>query len=307
MNISAAGVHAGGKARVGLIGLGAMGRGAAQSLMRSGIEVVGFDVQAAALSWLEEQGGVRVDSVAELAAQVDTVVSFVINSSQTESVLFGDGGLVGKLRAGATFIACSTMEPAYVEALAVRLARDSIRFLDAPVTGGPEGAKNGSLTIMGSGESQTFHDAKPVLSAMGARVFHLGPAGAGTKMKIVNQLLVGANLVAASEAVALARHLSLPLETTLEILSSGAASSWMLENRGPRMAAGAFDEVAGAVDILLKDLSLVLDATRGARFPAPVAHSAYLAFADASARGLGAKDCAAITTNYQRYATTPKP
>lgn len=307
MNNSSAGAHAGGRVRVGLIGLGAMGRGAAQSLMRNGIEVVGFDVQAAALSWLEEQGGTCVKSVAELAVQVDTVVSFVINSSQTESVLFGEGGLVGRLRAGATFIACSTMEPAYVEALAGRLAKESIRFVDAPVTGGPEGAKNGSLTIMGAGEQQTFQDASPVLSAMGARVFHLGPAGAGTKMKIVNQLLVGANLVAASEAVALARHLSLPMETTLEILSNGAAGSWMLENRGHKMAAGAFDDVAGAVDILLKDLSLVLDATRGARFPAPVAHSAYLAFVDASARGLGEKDCAAITTNYQRYSSANTP
>jgi len=111
-------------------------------------------------------------------------------------------------------------------------------------------------------------------------------------------LLVGANLAAAAEAMALARHLGVPLETTLEVLSSGAASSWMLVDRGPKMISEDFDNVAAAVDIFVKDLSLVLSTTGGARFPAPLAHAAYLSFLEAAARGLGSADGAVVTTHY---------
>ncbi|MFT3666211.1 NAD-binding protein [Piscinibacter sp.] len=137
-----------------------------------------------------------------------------------------------------------------------------------------------------------------MLEAFGSRVYHLGPAGAGARMKVLNQLLCGVHLAAAGEAIALARRQGLPLDKTLEILCSGSAGSWMLADRGPRMASESFDNVTSAVDIFVKDMSLVLDATREARFPAPIAHAAYLSFIEAAARGLGAKDDSAVTTNY---------
>lgn len=283
---------------VGLIGLGAMGRGAAANLLAKGFDVVGYDVRAEALDWLKEQGGTPAASLAQLAEQSRLVVSFVVNSEQTESVLYGHGGLVGRLPAGAIFIACSTMDPAYVSDLAGRLAESAISLVDAPVTGGAAGAARGSLTIMGSGSAGAFDEAKPVLEAFGARVYRLGDAGAGSRMKVLNQLLCGVHLAAAGEALALARREGLPLDTTLEILCSGAAGSWMLADRGPRMIGEHFDNVTSAVDIFVKDMSLVLDATRAKRFPAPLAHAAYLAFIEAAARGLGAKDDSAVTTNY---------
>lgn len=284
--------------KIGLIGLGAMGRGAALNLLKKGFQVVGYDVRAESLEWLKSNGGIPADTLTELASQVKTVLSFVINSSQTESVLYGDNGLVGKLPADSIFIASSTMDPAYVEDLGQRLAKDSIRLIDSPVTGGPEGALNGTLTIMGSGDPAAFDEVKPLLDAMGARLYYLGSAGAGSKLKVVNQMLVGANLVAAAEAMALARRLGLPLATTHEALSSGAASSWMLANRGKKMISESFDEVTAAVDILLKDLSLVLDATRDVKFAAPIAHVAYLKFLESSAQGLGLKDISVVTKSY---------
>ncbi|MEJ8845972.1 NAD(P)-dependent oxidoreductase [Variovorax rhizosphaerae] len=291
--------HLNTRTKVGLIGLGAMGCGAVGNLLAKGFEVVGCDVRPDALDWLQAQGGTPASSLAEMAAQVRIVVCFVVNSAQTEAVLFGEGGLVGQLPAGAVFIACSTMDPGYVRALEARLSAHAISLIDAPVTGGAVGAARGTLTIMGSGTPEAFEFARPVLQAFGATVHCLGAAGNGAQMKVLNQLLCGVHLAAAGEALALAKRQGLPLDLTLEILSSGAAGSWMLADRGPRMIAGQFDNVTSAVDIFVKDMSLVLDATRESRFPAALAHAAYLAFLGTTARGLGAQDDSAVTTNYE--------
>jgi 3-hydroxyisobutyrate dehydrogenase len=293
------------KTKVGFVGLGAMGRGAVANLLAKGCDVVGCDVRDDALDWLRAQGGTPATSLAEMASQVNIVVCFVVNSQQTDAVLFGEGGLVGRLPAGAVFIACSTMDPGYVRALESRLAQHSIALVDAPVTGGAVGAESGTLTIMGSGTREAFEVARPVLETFGARVHYLGLAGAGAQMKVLNQLLCGVHLAAAGEALALAKRQGLPLDLTLEILSSGAAASWMLVDRGPRMVAGQFDNITSAVDIFVKDMSLVLDATRESRFPAALAHAAYLAFLGTAARGLGAQDDSAVTTHYDVTGRAP--
>lgn len=184
-------------------------------------------------------------------------------------------------------------------ALDGRLAQHEISLVDAPVTGGAVGAQRGTLTIMGSGTPEGFELARPVLQAFGAAVHCLGPAGSGAQMKVLNQLLCGVHLAAAGEALALAKRQGLPRDLTLEIVCSGAAGSCMLADRGPRMIAGQFDSVTSAVDIFVKDMSLVLDATRESRFPAALAHAAYLGFLGTAARGLGAQDDAAVTTSYE--------
>lgn len=286
------------KPAIGLIGLGAMGRGAAVNLLSKGFSVVGHDVRAESLDWLQQQGGTPATSLQQLAHGARIVICFVVNAVQTEAVLYGEDGLVAHLPPGAVVIVCSTLDPSYVQDLAKRLSADSIKLVDAPVTGGAAGANKGTLTIMGSGEPAAFEEARPALEAFGSRVYHLGPAGAGAQMKVLNQLLCGVHLAAAGEALALAQRQGLPMATTLEILCNGAAQSWMLADRGPRMINGSFEGVASAVDIFVKDMSLVLDATREKRFPAPLAHAAYLAFIEATARGFGAKDDSAVITNY---------
>ena len=290
---------------MGLIGLGAMGRGAAVNMLGKGYDVVGHDVRVEALEWLAAQGGTPAATLGALAGAVRLVVCFVVNAEQTDAVLFGEDGLAGRLPAGSVFIACSTMDPAYVRGLAERLTAHSIALVDAPVTGGAVGAAAGTLTIMGSGTDEAFAQARPVLETFGKRVHHLGPAGAGAQMKVLNQLLCGVHLAAAGEALALARRQGLPLEATLEILCSGAAGSWMLADRGPRMISRRFDEVTSAVDIFVKDMSLVLDTTRESRFAAALAHAAYLAFLGTTARGLGTLDDAAVTTHYELPERTP--
>ena len=287
------------KTSIGLIGLGAMGRGAAINLIKHNYDVIGFDVRKESLDWLQEQGGIPVSSIEKLAAKAKIIICFVVNSEQTESVLYGDSRLIEKLSKGSIVIACSTMDPSYVKDLNERMFKDGIALVDAPVTGGATGAMKGTLTIMGSGEPAAFEIARPVLSTFGSNVYYLGAAGAGAKMKVLNQLLCGVHLAAAGEAIAMAKKQGLPLSTTLEILNNGAASSWMLADRGPRMISENFDNPTSAVDIFVKDMSLVLDAARQNKFPAHLAHAAYLKFIEASARGWGALDDSAVTANYQ--------
>jgi 3-hydroxyisobutyrate dehydrogenase len=288
-----------GEQAVGLIGLGAMGRGVAENLIAKDHRVVGFDIRPEARDWLAQRGGIFADTLAGVAERCSIVVSFVVNDVQTEEVLFGDQGLVSALAPGSVFIACSTMSPEYVSRLAARLSPHSISLIDAPVTGGAAGAAKGTLTIMAAGDESVFHRVKPVLDAFGSRVHYVGEkCGAGSQLKVINQLLCGVHLAAAGEALALAKRQGLPLDITLDVLRGGAGSSWMLCDRGPRMVRCAFDEVTSAVDIFVKDLGLVLDAARGARFAAPLASAAHNAFLAVSGEGKGCWDDSAVMTNY---------
>ena len=244
-------------------------------------------------------GGVAGADAASIANACDVVVSFVVNDKQTEDVLFGKDGLAATLKPGTVFIACSTMSPKYVSHLAERLEKMQIHLIDSPVTGGQVGANNGTLTVMVAGDPDIFERVRPVLSTFGGKLFYLGKEqGKGSQMKVINQLLCGVHIAAAAEALAMAKLSGLPLDTTLEILKSGSASSWMLGDRGPRMVAESFDQVTSAVDIFVKDMSLVLDSAREQTFAAPMAHAAFLQFIEASGHGLGKLDDAAVFRNY---------
>ena len=284
---------------VGLIGLGAMGKGVAGNLLSKGFQVVGKDIHPESMQWLQEKGGVAVDSLQQMAARCDVVISYVVNDVQTEMVLFGKEGIVPFLKPGSTVITCSTMPPAYTRALSDRLAAKHIHYIDAPVSGGRVGAEKGTLTVMAAAPKAVFDRMQPLLHAMGSKLFYLGEeAGKGSQMKVINQLLCGVHIAAAGEALAMAKQNGLPLETTLEVLMSGAASSWMLGDRGKRMVTESFDDVASAVDIFVKDLGLVVDAARASKFPAHLAHTAFLQFTQASSRGWGQQDDSAVMKNY---------
>lgn len=286
---------------VGLVGLGAMGRGVAQNMLTKGFAVMGRDVNPEALKWLESVGGTACQDASLMASKCQFIVSFVVNDKQTEEVLFSQNGLAAVMQPDSVFIACSTLPPKYVKELATRLAEKKIHLIDSPVTGGKVGAEKGSLTVMIAGEQAIYERVKPVLSTFGAKLFFLGTEhGKGSQMKVINQLLCGVHIAAAAEALAMARENGLPMETTLEILKSGAASSWMLGDRGPRMVTEKYDDVLSAVDIFVKDLGLVLDSARQSTFAAPMAHAAFLQFIEASGHGMGRLDDAAVINNYKK-------
>jgi len=293
---------------VGVVGLGAMGQGIVRNLLRKGYRVAGYDIQPSAAAWLEEQGAYSVRDAEDLAIRTETVVSFVVDDRQTDAFLFGAFGLAQTLRPGSLLIACSTMAPRYVRELAQRLAQKRLELLDAPVTGGMVGARNGTLTVMVGGPAERLERARPILASFAGRIVHLGEEpGAGAQMKIINQLLCGVHIAAAAEALALARRQGLNLEATLDVLRSGAASSWMLGDRGPRMVRGAYSEVTSAVDIFVKDLGLVMDAAGEVHAETPLAQSALQAFRTASACGWGALDDSAVLRVLEGDASTTVP
>lgn len=284
---------------IGLVGLGVMGKGVAQNLIKNGFRVVGRDINTDALKWLESIGGHAAQLPTDITADCSVVISFVVNDVQTDALLFGQDGLAATMKPGTVFIACSTMAPKYLKELEARLAKTGVSLIDAPVTGGQVGARNGTLTIMAAGKKEIYERIHPVLSAFGGKIFFLGEQpGMGAQMKVVNQLLCGVHIAAAAEALAMAKKHGLPLDMTLEILKSGAASSWMLGDRGTRMITESFDDVTSAVDIFVKDLGLVLDSARQASFAAPMAHTAFLQFLESSGHGLGKLDDAAVIRNY---------
>jgi len=279
---------------VGVIGLGAMGAGIAQSLRRSGYAVHVYDIRPQACAAFAAQGGVVCASLAQMAQACDVVVSVVVNAAQTEDVLFGAGGLAAGLRPGSVFVMCSTVDPNWSAALEGRLRERGILYLDAPISGGAAKAAAGEMTMMTAGSPQAYAACGGVLEAMAGKVYRLGDrAGTGSKVKIINQLLAGVHIAAAAEAMALGLREGVDPQALYEVITHSAGNSWMFENRMPHVLAGDYTPLS-AVDIFVKDLGLVLDTARHGKFPLPLASTAHQMFMQASSAGHGREDDSAV-------------
>lgn len=265
-------IHAGGKAmtikNVGFIGLGIMGAPMAASLLKAGFTVTIWNRSPSRTKPLVEAGANQADSPAKVAAVSDVTLSCVTNSGDVEEVALGPGGVIEGAKAGSVYVDCSTISPETARKVAETLAKRDVAMLDAPVSGGDVGAKAGTLAIMVGGEAATFARCLPVLEAMGKTIVHVGPNGAGQVVKLCNQIAGGLNLLAAAEAIALARRAGVDPSKMLEVVSAGAAGSWMLSNLAPRAVNG--DYAPGfMVDLMQKDLRLVLDAANDTHTPLP--------------------------------------
>jgi L-threonate 2-dehydrogenase len=279
---------------VGLIGLGAMGRGMAQSLRRAGHEVHVYDVRPEACQAFAADGGVACASPADLAAKCDVVISVVVNAAQTEHVLFGPDGAAAAMRPGSLFVMCSTVDPNWSMALEERLQALGLLYLDAPISGGAARAASGEMTMMTAGRPEAYAKAGALLDAMAAKVYRLGDrAGNGSKVKIINQLLAGVHIAVAAEAMALGLREGVDPEALYDVITHSAGNSWMFENRMPHVLKADYTPLS-AVDIFVKDLGLVLDTARASKFPLPLASTAHQMFMQASAAGHGREDDAAV-------------
>ncbi len=292
--------------KIGVFGLGSMGYGMATSLIRSGHQVYGADINPASMARLRADGGAPEDAmsaVADLAA----VTIVVLNASQAEDVLFGEQGLVAKMAGDAVLILCVTVAPDYARSVASRCAARGLDFLDAPISGGSAKAAQGKLSIMASGSPNAFRKARPALDAMAETVFELGAeAGIGSAMKAVNQMLAGVHIAAMAEAITFGMTQGIDPETFMKVIPRCAGTSWMLENRAPHIVKGDYT-AHSAVDIWPKDLGIVLDAARASKFAAPITAAAMQQFLAASGMGLGREDDAAVAKVYARNASLKLP
>jgi 3-hydroxyisobutyrate dehydrogenase len=283
---------------VGVICLGAMGMGMAQSLRRAGHVVHVFDVRAEVAQKFAAEGGVVCASLEAIAAASDILVSVVVNAAQTEAVLFGDGtpqsGCANHLKAGSVFVMCSTVEPAFSVGLEKKLTAQGLLYIDAPISGGAAKAASGQMTMMTAGTPEDYAKAETFLNAMAAKVYKLGDsAGAGSKVKIINQLLAGVHIAAAAEAMALGLREGVDPEALYEVITHSAGNSWMFENRMAHVLAADYTPLS-AVDIFVKDLGLVLDMARASKFPLPLSSTAHQMFMQASTAGFAKEDDSAV-------------
>lgn len=284
---------------IGFVGLGAMGLPMALNLLQAGYQVQGFDLNPAALEALTIGGGTAAASAAAAATGADTLILMVVNAAQAEAVLF-DAAAAAALPPGGAVILMATCAPGAVQSLATRLEAAGRRLIDAPVSGGVVGAIGGSLTIMAAASPSDFAAVRPILDTLGAKVVHVGATpGQGAAVKSINQLLCGVHIAAAAEALALAKKIGIDPATMLDIVSTSAASSWMLRDRGPRMLEPD-PRVSSAVDIFVKDLGITLEAGRDARAATPLAALAHQFFLAASGQGLGRADDSQVIRTYDQ-------
>lgn len=285
--------------KIGFIGLGAMGLPMSCNLVNAGFAVRGYDRRDAAVEELVVAGGTGATSAMEAADDADALLLMVVNAEQAREVLF-EAKALDALKPRGMVVLMATCLPQSVAEIAARVASTGRRLLDAPVSGGVVGAKAGTLSIMIAGPTEAFEEAKPILEALGDKLFHVGEMpGQGALTKTINQLLCGVHLAAAAEALALAEKAGVNPQKVLEIVSGSAASSWMLKDRGARMLEDA-PVVTSAVDIFVKDLGIVLAAGAEAKAALPLAATAQQFFLAVSGQGKGSADDSQVIEAYRR-------
>ncbi len=299
------------KLKVGVIGLGSMGYGIAQSVLRAGHETYGFDVAPEIQKKFENEGGsvssAGSTTAATIGPSLDVLIVVVLNAAQTQRVLFGENGVVSRMRSGSVVVACATVPPDFARDMEAQCQAVSVHYLDAPISGGSIKAADGKLSVMASGSAESFYAATPALDAIAETVFQLGDAaGAGSAMKAVNQMLAGTHIAMLAEAITFGMTQGVEPKQFLEVISQCAGSSWMLENRAPHIINGDYTPHS-SVDIWPKDLGIVLDIAKSAKFSAPVTAAALQQFIAASGAGFGQEDDAAVAKIYARNANLTLP
>lgn len=245
-----------------------MGAPMAANLLKAGFQVTVWNRTSVRADSLVAAGAVLAGSPREVAEVSEVTLSCVTNSPDVETVALGANGVIEGAPAGSVYIDCSTISPEVARRVAAALAAKGVSMLDAPVSGGDVGARAGTLAIMVGGEAATFERCLPVLEAMGKTVVHVGPSGAGQVVKLCNQVAGGLHLLAMAEAIALARAAGVAPEKMLEVVGAGAAGSWMLSNLAPRALRGDFAP-GFMVDLMQKDLGLVLETAAKEALPLP--------------------------------------
>ncbi|WP_419760126.1 L-threonate dehydrogenase [Acidisoma sp.] len=293
--------------KAAVIGLGSMGFGMARSLLRAGFSVAGVDVSADAVARFVASGGRAATTPADAAEGAGTVIAVVVNAAQTEAVLFGENGCAATMQPGSVFVSSATMAPDVARRLAARLEAMGPHYLDAPMSGGAARAEEGKLTMLASGSAAAFEAARPALAAMTATLYELGDEpGQGAAFKMVNQLLAGVHIAAASEAMAFAARQNLDLQKVYDVITASAGNSWMFENRMPHVLAGDYSPKS-SVSIFTKDLGIVLDMARSANFPVPLASSALQMFLMTAAAGMAGDDDSSVARVYAQLARLKLP
>ncbi len=283
---------------IGIVGVGLMGGAMAANLLSRGWSVNVHDIVPEKIQALQSLGAVGAANACEAATKTEAVIIAVVDDQQAEAVLFGkpgqSDGVVHGLPAGGVVVLCPTIAPAATVRLADRLAQHGIHTLDAPMSGGPARARDGSMSLMVAGPNAMFERCQPLLQTLSAKLFRISErVGDGARTKLVNNLLAGINLVGASEVMGLANALGLDMAATLDVIEQSSGQSWIGSDRMRRALAADFEPRAH-MTLLEKDTRLAVEAAQAAGFAGLLGPLAAGAFAQASAAGLAQEDDGAL-------------
>lgn len=290
--------------QIAFLGLGVMGYPMAGHLCKAGYQVTVYNrTQTKAEQWAQDFGGSVAATPAQAAAQADIVLACVGNDDDLRSVTLGEQGAFATMKSGTVFIDHTTASAEVARELSLLLAERGGVFLDAPVSGGQQGAENAALTIMVGGPESTFAEVRPLLEVMAKAVTLMGPVGSGQLCKMVNQICVGGLLQGLSEGLMFARNAGLDEQKVVDVISKGAAQSWQMENRHKTMLQGEYNH-GFAVDWMRKDLSIVLDEAQRNGSSLPVTALVDQFYADIQNMGGGRWDTSSLMARLQALAKT---
>lgn len=279
--------------RVAFIGMGTMGAAMALNIVKAGHELTVHNRTREREAPVAEAGAARAASPAEAAGQADVVITCVSDTPDVEAVVLGKGGVIEGARPGSLVVDMSTISPAATRRISSELSDAGLRMVDAPVSGGSEGAEKGILTIMVGGESDDVEEVMPVFQAMGKTITHVGPIGSGQVVKAINQVIIAGTYLSVAEGMALGMKAGLDMEKAVSALSGGAAGSWVLSNRSDNMIQNRYP-LGFRVRLHQKDLRIALEAARELGVMLPVAALVDQIEAGLIGRGYGDEDVSAM-------------
>jgi len=291
--------------KVGFIGLGIMGSGMAANLLKAGYELTVYNRTRAKAEPLVKMGANLALSPADVASKSDVVIAIVTDGPDVDQVLFGENGVAEGKHQGLTFVDMGTNSPEYAKSFSERLSRLGIEFLDAPVTGGDKGAREGTLTIMVGGKEEVFRQVEPIFKAMGKTVVYAGGVGSGQMLKLANQIVVGLDMLAVVEAITMAKKAGIDLDSLFKVLSSGAGNSFTVQYYMPKIIGGDMEPGFRAAHIK-KDLKYTIDVANSFNVPLPGASLLLQLYNAVVSEGFGEKGTQALIKFYDNSIKRPR-
>jgi 3-hydroxyisobutyrate dehydrogenase len=285
--------------QIGFIGLGIMGKPMALNLIKAGFDVTVYNRTASKAEQLVSQGAKKAASAAEVAGQTTVIITIVSDTPDVESVILGKNGVIEKIRPGSVVIDMSTISPEATREIAARLKEKGAHMLDAPVSGGEQGAIDGTLSIMVGGDDDIFERCQPFFEAMGKNIIHVGPSGMGQTVKLVNQILVAGTLNAVAEALIFAQKSGVDLDKAIDAVKGGAAGSWQLANLAPRIIKRDF-QPGFMIDLMQKDLKLVMESAATSKLTLPASSLVHQMYYSLQSAGEGKSGTQALIKALER-------
>lgn len=280
--------------KIGFIGLGNMGTGMAQNLLLKGADLTVFTRTKSKIDDFVTKGARASANVASLAKESELVLACLPDIETSLEVFLGDRGLLSSIEPGSIIIDHSTVDVETSKIIWKKSLEKNVYFIDAPISGGPVGAKEGTLTIMCGGDGIAFNKAKPVLEKMGTTVVHMGGSGTGTSMKLVNQLLTSVNSVAAMEAMIFADKGGIDLKSVIKVLSTSFGNSRMVERNGPIYIREKFSDSSAPTRNIVKDLKIILDFKKELNLKLPLTELSYELFKETNKLAINEPDISAV-------------